>query len=234
MNKMYLVFLAMICLVVFASGCVNQGSGNVINETRNVSAFNQINSNGDMEVIVTQGNNNSVVVQGDSNLIPNIATTVNNNLLTITNNNPTSASRSVKVYITVVDLNSLQNSGSGTISGNNLTPKNLNLFITGSGSINLENLVTDSIKVVDSGSGALTLTGNAKNQDVTVSGSGQYNAKDLQSNDGTVEIDGSGSATVNVVNQLKIIINGSGQVSYLGNPNIQQQVTGSGSVKKIG
>lgn len=231
---MYLVFLATICLVIFASGCVNQGSGNVTNETRNVSAFNQINSNGDMEVIVTQGNNNSVVVQGDSNLIPNIATNVNNNQLTITNNNPTSSSRSVKVYITVVDLNAIQNSGSGSISGNNLTPKNLNLFITGSGSINLENLVTDSLKVVNSGSGLLTLTGNVKNQDVTVSGSGQYNAKDLQSNNGTMEIDGSGSATVNVVNQLKIIINGSGQVSYLGNPNIQQQVTGSGSVKKIG
>lgn len=98
----------------------------------------------------------------------------------------------------------------------------------------MENLVTDSLKVVNSGSGVLTITGNVKNQDITLSGSGQYNAEDMQSNNGNVEIDGSGSATVNVVNQLKILINGSGQVSYLGNPNIQQQVTGSGSVKKIG
>lgn len=232
--RKYLVLLALLGLVVFASGCVNQGSGNVTNETRNVTAFNQINSNGDMDVIISQGNNNSVVVQGDSNLIPNISTTVAANQLKISNNNPITGGKSVKVYITVVDLDTIENGGSGSISGDNLNLKNLNLFITGSGSINMENLVANNIKVVNSGSGILTLGGNVKNEDVTISGSGQYNSKDLQGSDATVEIDGSGSATMNVINQLKIIINGSGQISYLGNPNIQQQVTGSGSVKKIG
>lgn len=232
--RKYLILLAMLSIVVFASGCVNQGSGNVTNETRNVTAFTQINSNGDMDLIVSQGSNNSVVVQGDSNLIPNISTTVTGNQLKISNNNPTNGGKSIKVYITVVNLDTIENGGSGSISADNLNLTNLNLFVTGSGSINMENLVANNIKVVNSGSGALTLGGNIKNEDVSITGSGQYNSKDLQSSDGTVEIDGSGSATVNVINQLKIIINGSGQVSYLGNPNIQQQVTGSGSVKKIG
>jgi hypothetical protein len=56
----------------------------------------------------------------------------------------------------------------------------------------------------------------------------------MQSNNANVEIDGSGSATMNVLNQLNILINGSGQVSYIGNPNIQQQVVESGTVKKVG
>jgi len=95
------------------------------------------------------------------------------------------------------------------------------------------NLVADSVKLVNSGSGTTSLSGNVKNQELTISGTGEYNAKDLQSNSATVEIDGSGQA-LNVINQLNIIINGSGQVSYLGNPNIQQQVTGSGTIKKVG
>lgn len=96
------------------------------------------------------------------------------------------------------------------------------------------NIVADSVKLVNSGSGITSLSGNVKNQEINISGTGEYKAKELQSNAATVEIDGSGLATVNVINQLNIIINGSGHVSYLGNPNIQQQVTGSGTVKKVG
>ena len=232
--KMLLGILAILCLIVFASGCVNQGSGNVTNETRNVSDFNQINTNGDMEIIVSPGNNNSVVVQGDSNVIPNIQTSVNNNVLTVSNSNVIGGSKPAKIYITVVDLNAVQVGGSGNFTGTDLKLKSLNLFLSGSGSINLVNLVADSIKLVNSGSGLTSISGNVKSQEIIISGTGEYKAKDLQSNTATVEIDGSGQATVNVINQLNIIINGSGQVSYLGNPNIQQQVTGSGTVKKVG
>jgi hypothetical protein len=232
--KMLLGILAILCLIVFASGCVNQGSGNVTNETRNVSDFNQINTNGDMEIIVSPGNNNSVVVQGDSNVIPNIQTSVNNNILTVSNSNVIGGSKPAKIYITVVDLNAVQVGGSGNFTGTDLKLKSLNLFLSGSGSINLVNLVADSIKLVNSGSGLTSLSGNVKSQEIIISGTGEYKAKDLQSNTATVEIDGSGQTTLNVINQLNIIINGSGQVFYLGNPNIQQQITGSGTVKKVG
>ena len=112
--------------------------------------------------------------------------------------------------------------------------KNLDLFISGSGSINMVNIIAESLKVRNSGSGSITMSGNVQNQDVIISSSGRYNSKDMQSNNANVEIDGSGTATVNVLNQLKILINGSGQVSYIGNPNIQQQIIGSGTVKKVG
>jgi hypothetical protein len=197
-----------------------------------VSDFNQINTNGDMEIIVSPGNNNSVVVQGDSNVLPNIQTSVNNNVLTVSNSNVIGGSKPAKIYITVVDLNAVQVGGSGNFTGTDLKLKSLNLFLSGSGSINLVNLVADSIKLVNSG--LTSLSGNVKSQEIIISGTGEYKAKDLQSNTATVEIDGSGQATLNVINQLNIIINGSGQVSYLGNPNIQQQVIGSGTVKKVG
>lgn len=226
--------IAIFCLVLAASGCVNQGSGNITNETRNVTSFNQINSNGDMELILTQGNNNSVVVQGDTSLISNIGTSVTNNQLIISNSNYNMGSKPVKVYITVVDLNAVQIGGSGSITGTDMKLKNLDLFVSGSGSINMVNIIAESLKVSNSGSGSITMSGNVQNQDVIISSSGRYNSRDMQSNNANVEIDGSGTAIVNVLNQLNILINGSGQVSYIGNPNIQQQVIGSGTVKKVG
>lgn len=230
---MILPILGILCMIIFASGCVSQGSGNVTNETRNVTAFNQIISNGNSEVIVTQGSNNSLVIEGDSNIIPDVQTNVENNQLTITNNN-IGTGKPPKIYITVVDLNGVQIGGSGNLTGTNLKHTDLSIYITGSGSVNMDNMVANSLKFVNSGSGKCQISGNIKNQDILITGSGEYNSKDLQSNNAKVEIDGSGNAIMNVVNQLNIIINGSGQVSYIGNPNINQQVTGSGTVKKIG
>lgn len=81
-----------------------------------------------MEIIVSPGNNNSVVIQGDSNVIPNIQTSVNNNVLTISNSNVIGGSKPAKIYITVVDLNAVQVGGSGNFTGTDLKLKTLNLF----------------------------------------------------------------------------------------------------------
>lgn len=39
---------------------------------------------------------------------------------------------------------------------------------------------------------------------------------------------------VNVSNTLNAIINGAGQISYIGSPKVNQQINGAGNVNKIG
>ncbi|MCE7698566.1 MAG: DUF2807 domain-containing protein [Methanobacterium paludis] len=66
----------------------------------------------------------------------------------------------------------------------------------------------------------------------TVNGGGEINARDLQSQTATVTINGRGSAIVDVVKTLKAIVNGGGSISYLGNPQVTQQINGMGTVTK--
>ncbi|MGZ7107850.1 MAG: GIN domain-containing protein, partial [Methanobacterium sp.] len=74
--KKYIIIVLLLLAVIAASGCTNQstGSGKVINQTRDVASFNQIDFNGAGELIITQGDKESVTVQADDNLMNNIKT----------------------------------------------------------------------------------------------------------------------------------------------------------------
>lgn len=233
MKKMGLGILGLIILVVMASGCIGTGSGKVVNQTRDVSGFSQISTNGDINLFVKQGTNESLVIEAENNVIPNIKTTVSNGRLTIdqglgqTTVMPT---KPVNVYVTVKDLSSVDSSGSGSVEADKLNVNSLNVGITGSGKDNLRALTANNLKVVISGSGSVTAAGKVNSQDVTITGSGEYNGSNLTSNTTSVNISGSGKAIVYALQQLSIIISGSGEVNYLGNPKLTQQISGSGKV----
>ena len=236
MKKMGLGILGLIILVVMASGCIGTGSGKVVNQTRDVSGFSQISTNGDINLFVKQGTNESLVIEAENNVIPNIKTTVSNGRLTIdqglgqTTVMPT---KPVNVYVTVKDLSSVDSSGSGYVETDKLNVNSLSLSISGSGNDTINGLTANTLKVVISGSGSVTAAGKANSQDVTISGSGEYNGSNLTSNTASVNINGSGKAIVYALQQLSIIISGSGEVNYLGNPKLTQQISGSGKVTNI-
>jgi hypothetical protein len=68
---------------------------------------------------------------------------------------------------------------------------------------------------------------------VTITGSGDYNGANLSSHQASVTCSGSGSATVQASETLKVHISGSGNVEYIGDPQITEEVvTGSGTLHK--
>jgi hypothetical protein len=60
---------------------------------------------------------------------------------------------------------------------------------------------------------------------------GNFNAADLKTNTATVELSGMGNATVRVEKELAATITGAGSINYFGNPRVEQNVKGAGSVK---
>ncbi|HEX3014576.1 MAG TPA: DUF2807 domain-containing protein, partial [Methanobacterium sp.] len=90
--KKYIIPALVILAVVAASGCIGQnavGSGNVMNQSQNVSGFNQVSVDGSGTLIITQGDKESLTVEAEDNVLPNIKTNVNNNVLTISFGNHT-------------------------------------------------------------------------------------------------------------------------------------------------
>ena len=235
--KKYIIVVLLLIAVVAAAGCVNQGgtgSGNVINESRTASGFNQIDLNGAGELIIAQGSNESVNIVAEDNLMKYIKTSVDNNKLTITfENNMPVPTKGVKFYITVKDLNSISTSGSGKIVSNNLNVNGLTINVNGAGEGNFANLNAQTLKILISGAGKMNMAGNVNDQTINISGAGDYNANNLTSKTASVSINGGGKATVKVSDALNAAINGAGDISYIGNPKLTQQINGAGKINQI-
>ena len=235
--KKYIIAVLILSVIVAASGCIGQkatGSGNVINQSRDVSGFNQVSVDGSGTLIITQGNKESLTIEAEDNIVPDIKTTVNNNVLTINRGNFTVVpTKPVKYYLTVKDINSITYSGSGKIQSDNLKTNSLTINLNGASEGNLTNLNVNMLKIIISGAGRLGISGTANSQDITMSGAGEYFADNLASKIATITISGAGKGTVRVSDSLNAIINGAGQISYIGNPKLTQQINGAGSIKQI-
>lgn len=235
--KKYIIAVLLLFAVVAASGCINQGatgSGNVINESRSVSGFNQIDLTGTGEIIITQGNTESITVAAEDNLMQYIKTGVNNNKLSLSfDNGMPRLTKGVKFYITVKDLNSINTSGNGKIVSDNLKVNNLAININGAGNGNLTNFNAQTLKIIISGAGKMNVAGTVNEQTITISGAGDYNANSLSSKTASISINGGGRATIRVSDTLNAVINGGGQISYIGSPKITQQINGAGNIKQV-
>ena len=189
------------------------GSGNVTRETRSVSGFSEVALSGTGNLTIRQTGSESLTIEAEDNVIPYIDTTVENNRLSITTRNmiPT-PTQPINYELTVKDLSALQLLGAGTIDASGIS--------------------TDSLNATASGTGDIRVAGKVDSQDVTVLGAGSYKAGDLQSKQAKINISGAGNAIVNVSDELDAAISGAGSVEYIGNPTVNRNITGFGSVSR--
>jgi hypothetical protein len=234
--KKYILAAIILCFVVAASGCTTQqtGSGNLINQTKSVKGVNDVSVDGTGTLIIQQGNQESLTIQAEDNIIPHIQSNVNGKTLSLSyDTNTPIPTKTVKFFLTVKDLSSISISGAGKVESSGFKTKNLIVSINGAGEGNMSGLNINKLTVNLSGAGKMTMAGTTTDQTITISGAGDYQARDLKCQSATITINGAGKGTLNVSNMLKAIINGSGDISYLGNPKVSQQINGAGSVKQI-
>ena len=211
-----------------------RGSGNIEKEERDVSGFDEVSFTGMGNLIIMQGEEESLLVEADDNVLPLIETNVFGDRLNIGykrgyNFIPAS---NVKFYLSVIDINKVSLSGAGKIDCEDLETNKLELELSGAGDIDF-NIGADKLVIESSGAGDLTLSGEVESQNVDISGVGRYNAKELESKECDIEVSGAGSATVNVTEELDIEISGVGNVYYIGSPRVRQDISGLGKIESI-
>jgi hypothetical protein len=207
--------VAVLAALLVLTGCsIVHGSGQLKSETRTVSGFTGIELSGIGEVTIEQGDAESLTIEADDNVLPALTSEVRDSMLRLDTKPRTRVQtrNPIRYRVTVKDLNRIELSGSGSVSGVDLELTNLDVEISGSGTMNL--------------------AGSADQQEVEVSGSGQYDAAQLPSRSVSIEISGSGKATVAAAEQLRADISGSGTVTYSGEPTIDQSISGSGRLIK--
>lgn len=126
----------------------------------------------------------------------------------------------------------IKNSGSGDIDLHGVKGT-FKVSNSGSGDLEAEGLKLEDCFVKNAGSSDIELSGKTNNLTVTVAGSGDLNAYNLTAVNASISNSGSADITLNVVEKLQVRLNGSGDVTYRGDPSkVDVKSNGSGEVYK--
>ena len=208
-----ILLVALLSMGLLSACQVITGSGNIVEEQREVSGFNRIEITGSGDLIIEQSGEESLLVIADDNLLPVLTSNVAGGRLILgTRSNTSIMNGKIEYHVTVKSLEGLE--------------------ITGSSDTTIHKLDGDQLDIQISGSGSVTGDGSVSELNVEISGSGDYDGAAITSQDATVSVSGSGEILVNASQTLDADVSGSGDVVYIGNPDVQQSVSGSGSIRK--
>jgi hypothetical protein len=219
-------------------GPAERGSGHIVTEMREVSGFHAIEVSYPAQVVIKQGAQESVKIEADDNLLPQLRTQVKSGVLEISykrNNgvfvNPT---QPVNITIVVKELDDVEFTSAGELIINNLESDELDVSLSGAGNLELNDIAVKDLHVSLSGAGSMSASGKADKLDMNISGFGGFKGENLHSRDALVDISGAGSGTVWVDDNLTAQISGAGSVSYYGSASVTKEISGVGGVKHLG
>jgi len=233
-----LIAASLACAAPFGVSII-QGSGNVVTEERDVSGFDSVVVSGLGRVIVTQGDEESLTIETDDNLMQYIETKISGRTLELgftdeVERNIPDPSDSIIFHLSVIDLTTLNISGAASFEIQELDTDRLEIELSGAGDVRIDSLTTTDLVITVSGAGNIELAGQVVTQEIILKGLGGYDAPDLESQEATVKIGGAGSATIWVLDTLDVTIGGAGNVEYFGNPTVTQDITGAGTITSRG
>lgn len=211
------------------------GNGIVKQEDRKASPFKNISTSGTYKVVIRQGNEHTVKVEAEENLLPYIVTEISGSKLEIytKKGERIRTTRPVTVYVTMKEVSGLESSGaSGFRSEGQLRTNHLSLGTSGASECDL-NIDADEVSVGTSGASRIHLQGRANDAKYGTSGASDIDAVDLRSDEVKIGISGSGNARVNAAKTLNVGVSGNGTVQYKGSPAVHQSVSGNGHISKL-
>ncbi len=219
----------------------------ITKKTLELPEFKSIYNNSNYTVYLKQTNKQEVVVEALTEIYELTNIIVENGVLMVNvERKPDNPNKSVwskiddlklnptmKVYVSLKNLNDLQVNGNGKIlSENSLAASSITLSVSGNGSMDLD-IKGDIVKAEVSGSGKVILKGYATSIDALLSGSGDINAFNCPLETAKVKVSGSGVCELNVTTTIEAIVLGSGSIKHKGNTkNTTKKVYGSGSIDR--
>lgn len=214
--RLFLIFTA---FGLSLTSCHNLivGNGSIIEkksflDTTTELNFTEIVVNCDCNVYLNQDNYTEVKLQGYENLVPHVNANIAGNTCIIEltpdyvfdNNN-------IYVYIT--------------------TPSYTKISLTSQSSItSTDSIIGEHLEVVNSSSGTISLFGDMSTVIASSGGPGITRLCSLSADTITAVMLGSGVLSTKPLNHLNAQVQGSGQIQYIGSPNLNFSITGTGSL----
>lgn len=237
MKKIF--FIALILFMGFTSCNISfneriRPSGDVIVEARQVKGFSKVSVSGNIHLILTQSDTESLDIETYENLFQYIETNVTGNTLTVRLKprirfigNP-----KIKAYLSMPELYALSASGGSKVEMSN-TLKADRLSLSGSGGCSFEGTVECAeLQVQLSGGGKARVDFSSGSVKAETSGGGQLELAGV-ADDIKIKTSGGGSTTLNAdCTNLSTTTSGGGRITLAGSADhYRMSSSGGGSVK---
>ncbi|GJM61935.1 head GIN domain-containing protein [Persicobacter diffluens] len=218
MKRIYSLLLLMsFSLIAFANDSVK--------EERKVSDFQAIYMEGALKIIITQGPENRLSLEGaNQKVLDAMTTTVTGGKLKLKFPDQNFGVRLPKatVYLQVKNLESIEVVGAVKVfSKTPLIANHLNVELTGSCEANLM-VEVKHLEFQSTGVGSATFKGQAESLSVNMEGTGKLNAESLQCQTTDVELEGFCKATVCADKKISGHAEGFSKIRFTGNPEVNQ------------
>jgi hypothetical protein len=217
-------------LALVLSGCMPFLAGPMASEEREIDAASVVVLATSGDLTIREGEPR-LVIHAPENALDRLTSEVEGDSLVLgTTPGPGFGIGRVRYELSLPDLEGIELAGSGDIDADVSSDGTLRVVLDGSGDIDWTGLDADRVDVRLSGSGDIELEGSATGLTVELEGSGNVSADDLDAREAVVSIDGSGNVDVAARDTLSASIAGSGRISYSGDPQVDEDVSGSGDV----
>lgn len=224
------VVISLLCLSCGFDFRSVDGSGNVATQTRTVQGtFNSVSASGDLEVIIEQGNQQSVTVEADDNLQEHIKTEVKDGELTIyTDVNIGNGTKTITVVLP--NIESLSSEASAAIKSKNSFRGDSMKLSSSSGSSIEVRLEGRNVECVTSSGAHIEVAGQIENLETSSSSGGNINAKGLKAVNARCDASSGSETTVNPSNNLTADASSGGKIYYTTTPSQLRKNASSGGV----
>ena len=231
-NQFLLIGVFTVLSIIFSScwflGPSVKGNGNVTEETRQLAVFDQIKVSRGMNVYITQGSPQKVVVIADNNLHEVITTKVEGGVLKVSADENIRWAKEKKVMVTVEKLSAVETtSGSNVWSQNQIMSEFIELKASSGANQTME--VNAKILKATCSSGAnIRLSGLAKEAQLEASSGANLKGEDLKADNCNMSASSGGNVSSTVIERLEANASSGGNVVYYGDPGTTDVNTSSG------
>ena len=203
-------------------------------ETRTPGSFTQVENNGSWDIYIQKGSKDEVRLESGSFDLSKVITEVDRGKLKIKLEKGNWRNVDLTVYVSVRNLESVGNGGSGDmILESDFGANNFSIGLSGSGNITTQTINADKLNIGMSGSGKVYIAGGqADKVHIGQSGSGDLDALNFLADAVDIGKSGSGDTSISVNQALTVGSSGSGNIYYRGNPE-KQSIGISGSSRLI-
>ena len=215
MKKSILFFLLLFALPLI--GCNStfhstiEGNGNSIEKNFSVNEFSVVDVSHAFTVEVTVGDETSVKIGTDENLMEYVEVYVKENTL----------------FIEVKDNMNIHGKMKATIS----TPNLNGVDASGACKINVEGIESSKFSIDMSGACKGTFSGNTEKLNIELSGATKLNTSDLKAVDVSVDVSGASKCSVYSSESMVADASGASKVVIYGDPpKVETDVSGAGSI----
>jgi hypothetical protein len=238
MKNQHLTSISLVLAALFMitlSACDNMiaGSGDVISEERSVKDFTGIEVSGAFKVYLSQGEEESLLIEADDNVMPRIETSVRGGTLHIGTRGLSFTNATTIAHITINNPRQIRISGAVKLTGT--TPFEFEkMQISGSGASEMEfEAYGERMQLKLSGASKANLSGEVEELHLKLSGASKLTAECMHTQEADIDVSGASSASVSVEEDLYVTASGASSVRYLGKPSVRSSVSGAGKVVPI-